>query len=159
MDACPVCGSDKVRGQACIATRLFSSGQSHALVTGESAGLRWLSLTLRFSKHVALHHASTVLHHVPVPNIFHIPQKTKAALRRAASPKFPDNLCCALSTVITLYSLPRTCPWRKSCRWGLGQRPFHSWSWLYPRWWFEWLSRRWNSCGRQHLYLYLDCQR
>jgi len=78
--------------------RLDCSGQSHALVTDQSAGRRLRSLTLRFSRRAALHQASTVLHYFPVPNIFHIPQKTKAALRRAASPKFHDNLCCALSS-------------------------------------------------------------
>jgi hypothetical protein len=38
MDVCPVCGSDQVHGQACIATRLFRT--IARLGDGESAGQR-----------------------------------------------------------------------------------------------------------------------
>jgi hypothetical protein len=48
--------ADRIRYTGKHVLRLACSGQSHALVTGDSAGQRFRSLTLRFSMHVELHY-------------------------------------------------------------------------------------------------------
>jgi hypothetical protein len=61
MDVCPVCGSDQVHGQACIATRLFRT-----IARLGNRGLRVAEIPVvedAFPKHVALHHRRGMLGH------------------------------------------------------------------------------------------------